>query len=70
MARVQSGMAIQEKGPVRDAALRRGLQMNHGRSIDDAIRHAHKALEINPTYVPGASPNIDGLIGAIIPQTR
>ena len=52
MARTRSGMAIGERGRVRDEALRRGLQEQYGHAIDEAILHARTALELNPTYVP------------------
>ena len=52
MARAQSRMALQEKGPMRDPAVRRNLRRNYGQAIDDAIMHAEKALAIDPAYVP------------------
>jgi TonB family protein len=52
MARTRSGMAIGEKGRVRDEALRGSLQEQYGNAIAEAILHARKALELNPTNVP------------------
>lgn len=62
MARTRSGMAIGEKGRVRDEAPRRALQEQYGHAIDEAMLHARKALELDPTYVP-AMRAMSGLLG-------
>jgi protein TonB len=52
MARAKSGMTVQDKGPMRDPALRSSLRKIYGPAIDEAVLHAQKALEIDPAYVP------------------
>src|SRR5581483_2863477 len=54
-ARIQSGAKTPWLGPIPDIETRRMLQARYASSVEDAMAHARRALEIDPQNADGMS---------------
>ena len=49
-ARAESGMKLDDPGPIKDKKLREELRAKYGPVIENGLEHLNKCLEINPEY--------------------